>query len=225
MGGIAGYTCFLRKSGTSTAVVDEALSLVTGTTFQITAAAKRVIDPNVSWVLEEDNVAVPVSRLVSIDFVNGVFEVTGVTGTLTFTGNYLPLTTASEELADVTSFTLNESTNLLDKTVMTGTTGMHSAIKRRMVGLRDVELSVDCIAEPADLAALDALMTSGAHMVTEVYFGSDSIPRFRGYCKLESVDRSSSVDGRVETSLGFKIAAVTDPTYGKVASYSYRTHP
>lgn len=221
---IQGYSCLLRRSGASTAVTDEAVSQVTGTTYRITAEARRCIDPDVTWVLEDDNVAIAYSAIVSVDYAHGVFVLAAPPGgAVTFTGSYLPLTTSAEVIVDARSFGLNESTDLLDTTVMAGTTSLHAAVRRRVTGLKDAELTVESIAAPSAHSALYTLMQSGDPVVTEVFFGTDAAPRFRGFCKLDGIEVSGDVGDLIVANLSFKIAAIRNAASGFVASYSYRS--
>lgn len=114
--GFAGYVVLMKKSGTSTAMTDEATTQVGATkTYIVTATTKQVLDPAVAIVVEDNAVAVAASNIESINYLTG--EVTFVssytpTGPVTITGNYLPMT----EIAGTRDFTLGMTTSPIDDT-------------------------------------------------------------------------------------------------------------
>lgn len=95
--GFAGYIVDLRKSGTSTVMTDEATTQIGATkSYRITAASKRIIDPYIAVVVEDNNVAVSASNIDNIDYMAGIVTFDAgytVTGPVTITGNYLPTST------------------------------------------------------------------------------------------------------------------------------------
>ena len=217
--GIAGYTCLVRRSGTSTTVSGEACTNTTGNTFRITAAAKRVIDPNMPLNFQDGGATVSFSLISSLDFLNGVVTfATPRGGAITFNGNFLPITTSSEVFLESKSYKLGLKKDLLGTDVFSGTTSLIA--RRRIAGLEDVQLDVESLAQPADLLVLDTAKDNGTVLVTEVYFGADTTPRFRGFCLVENVDRSATVDGLVMTNVTFKIASQTNTTTGLTAGYT-----
>lgn len=224
---VLGYQCLVRKSGTTTAVVDEPCELVSGTTFRITASAKRCVDPDVSWFLEADAVAIPADDVLSADLVNGEFTLSGdvsPSAVITFSGSFLPLTTTAEVLTEAKSFSLGLSTELADTTVFTGTSNMHAGLRRRLATLKDVSLEVESIASHSDLFVLQNYKDNATRVVTEIYFGADGTERFRGYCFIDNIDRSGDVGDLISTAITFKIASTRDAN-GFLASYNFKAQP
>lgn len=231
MTAVAGYTCLVRKSGTSTAVTTEPVSILAGGSsliFRITSAAKRVIDPEVDWSFVNGATTIAYTAIGALDYMNG--EVTflaaqsaGSVTSLHFNGSYLPITTSSDLILDSRSFKLSESADLLDTTVFTGTPTLN--IHSRLAALKDVSLDVESLAKDSDLIQLASTFQGGAPVVTEVYFGSDTAPRFRGICLISNIDEDGSVEGLVKTNLGFKIAAIRNATAGLVAGYTFKAQP
>jgi len=229
---VAGYACLVRKSGTSTAVTAEPIALVAGltpgsVTFRITDSAKRVIDPNVDFCFQNGTTTLAYSTIASLDYMNGIVVFTGAQAggsvtSLSFYGNYLPITTSSDVIMEATSFKLSDSTNLLGTDVFTGGS---INVRRRLAGLKDVSLDVESLATDADLSTLETAQQNGTNVVTEVYFGDVNTPRFRGICLVESVEESAAVDGLKQISLAFKIAAVRNATAGQVAGYAFKAQP
>src|SRR5690606_16541080 len=69
--GFAGYIVKMLKSGNSTSLTDEAMSLVSGKTYQVTDTAKQLLDIGVALVVEDNNVVVSSANIESIDWLFG----------------------------------------------------------------------------------------------------------------------------------------------------------
>ena len=229
---VAGYQCLVRKSGVSTAVTVEPMSIIlagaTSVKFRITDAAKRVIDPNTNFHVQNGSATIAYTSMAALDYMNGELTLTaavaaGSVGSLSFYGSYLPITTSSDTVLDSKSFKLSESTDLLGTDVFTGTSAL--PVRRRLAGLRDVSLDVESLASDADLISLASAQQAGAHVVTEVFFGDVTVPRFRGICLVENIDVSGTVEGLNSTNITFKIAAVRNETSGLVASSVHKAQP
>ena len=86
--GFAGYVGTILKQGTSTAMTAEAMSLVSGKTYQVTASTKRNFNPAVAVTVLDNAVAVNVTNILNIDYLFGrVTFIAGytVTGPVTVT--------------------------------------------------------------------------------------------------------------------------------------------
>ena len=220
----AGYSLLVRKGAVPTTITNESTTIASSTQFIITDASRRVLDPNQPWHLKVGTTSQAFSVISSIDFVSGEINLfsPAATASLTFSGKYIPITTASDVLAEVRDFTLNDSADLLDTTVFTGTT---DRVRRRIPGMQDVDLSVETIAPRTQLDYLSTVKFRGDSVVAEVFFGDASLPRFRGFCKIESIEYSGNFEGLLSSNITFKIAAVEDKTSGQVASYNYTIQP
>lgn len=196
----AGYKCLVRRAGVSTSTSSEAFTSLGGNKFQITSAARRCVDIDTAFHLKDTLGTVAWSRVTAADFAFGEFTVTGVTGALTFYGSYLPLTTSADVIAEAKNYSLSESTDLLDTSVFS------AQFKKRISGLRDVSLSVDLNLNATDMPSLATLAGTGALTVVEVS-NSGFTPLFRAYAKLESLERSGSVDGLIEATVSFLCSA------------------
>ncbi len=232
MTAIPGYACLVRKSGVPTSITTEAGALAPSgqsVTFQISASARRVIDPMSagSWHVKDGVTTIPYTNITSMDYLNGVFTFTGPLlspSSMSFTGFYLPITTSSDVIIETKSWKLTDSADLLDKTVMSGTTAVQ--YRARLQGLKDVAISVETIASDKDLATLASQQFAGAPVVVEIFFGdAASVPRFRGFTQIESIEYGDEVAGLQSANISFKIAAILDSTANKVAGYTYRIHP
>ena len=215
-----GYSLLVRKGGFATTMTNEATTILGSTSFKITDATRRVMDPNQPWHIKVGTTSQAYSVISSVDFVSGEIELksAAASASLTWTGKYIPITTATDTMVEARGFTLNDSNDLLDKTVFTGT---GNRVRLRLAGLNDVDLSVETIAAKQDMAYLSTCHFNGSQVVTEVYFGDATLPRFRGFCKIESIEYSGNVEDLLQTNVTFKIAAVHDTVSNQVAAYTF----
>lgn len=111
--GVAGYNAILKKGGTPTSMTAEAMSLVSGKTYQVTASTKRVLSfANAITVL--DNAVDHTANVESIDYLTGKVTFLSsytVTGPVTITASYIPLTV----IAKARSFTLTQTAAPVDE--------------------------------------------------------------------------------------------------------------
>ena len=114
--GFAGYIVDLRKSGTSTAMVNEATTQIGSTkSYRITSNAHRIIDPYVPVVVKANAVTVAAADIDNIDYLAGIVTFdAGYTpaAPVTIDGNYLPTT----EIAGSRSFTMTMTSEAKDET-------------------------------------------------------------------------------------------------------------
>jgi len=195
----------------------EATTNLSGNTYYITSQAKRCIDPASIWHVK-DGVTTLAYTAVSVNFLFG--EVTlgsAPGGAVTITGNYLPLTTASEFLVNAKGFKVNRSTDMLDVTTFASTLGL----RLRDPGLMDATVSVDMLLSETELNALRTYSDAGTAVVIEIYWGTD--PRLRMYSLIDSIEVSGSVDGLIEASVGFKMATYKSSEGAFFTGYSEKT--
>lgn len=215
---VAGYRCAIRRGGVPTSTVSEPFTLVTTNVYQITSVAKRAIDPTQPWHITNAGATVSYASIGAFDFLFGEVTIPGVTAAIRFTGTFIPLTTASEFLSEVKSHSLSESSDLLDTTVYSGGT---NRTRKRINGLADASISLDMNLNVVDMGSLSSLHKAGATVLLEINTGAS--PVFRGFGKIESIDRSGSVDGLVEASVSWMLAAERDSRTGFIAGYSERS--
>jgi hypothetical protein len=146
--GFPGYAAKILKPGTSTAMSDEAMALVSGKTYRITATAKRAID-RATTVVVEDNAVDHTADVDHIDYLLGTVTFKSaytVTGSVTITGNYFPMTVA---IAKYTGFTLNMTAEALrtsDMPALQANSGYHT----HSPGLKTVTLELPNVFLAAD---------------------------------------------------------------------------
>lgn len=218
-----GYSLLVRKGGFPVATTAEATTNTTGDTYQITSTARRVLNPAAGWHVQDGASTVAYSGISSVDFLSGEITLAAPPGgAVTFYGQYIPITTATDTLFECRDFTLTDEADLLDTTIFTGTT---DRTRRRIQGLNDVTLSAETLMGKDQMAYLSTVKFRGDNVVTEVYFGDASLPRFRGFCKVESIETSGNVEDLLSTSIVFKMATVHDTVANQVASYTYTVQP
>jgi hypothetical protein len=209
MAATAGYNAKLYRSGTSTAMTAEATTLVTGKTYRITNAAKRMLDPSVAVVVEDSGS--PVVPLF-IDYLHGLVTfhpLYTVLGPITIDANYLPLT----QIADVYNASFSTSVMMLDDTVY------EDAQVSRKAGLKDISGSFSCYDEGA--TALSSLLAAGTVLyLTWQQTGSGSTGHLRARVLLESEDVSAAVDGLIESTYNFTGASLKS-VEGRDVSWSF----
>lgn len=233
MTAIAGYACLVRKSGTSTAITAESCASISvgSTAFQVTDSTKRVIDPRADFNFKDGSTTIAYSNILSLDFLNGrVSFSAAVAGALTFNGSFLPITTSSDIILETKSFSLGQSVDLQDATVLTGSTTNYAHV--RVPTLKDVTLSVDSLSTATLLGSLSSAMFNGQPVITEVFFGDQNTPRFRGFMQIDSISNAEAVDGLMDTTVDFKVAAILStpglvPVFnpGLVAGFTFIAQP
>jgi len=208
----AGYSAKLYRSGTSTSMTAEATTLVTGKTYRITNAAKRMLDPAVAVVVDDGGSPVSASDILLIDYLHGLVTFDPsytVSGAITFDANYLPLS----QIADVYNASFSTSVMMLDDTVYEDTT------VSRKAGLKDLSGSFSAYDEAA--TAISSLMAAGTVLyLTWMQTGSATADHLRARVLLESEDASVAVDGLVETTYNV-VGASTKSVEGRDVSWSF----
>ena len=144
--GIAGYQAVIKKSGTPTTMTAEACNLVSGKTYQVTAATKRVIS-YADGLTVLDNAVDQTANVISIDYLTGKVTFATAytpTGAITVTGKYMPMTQAAKGR----SFNLQLSVNQLDETGYDDAQG-NTGYRVFDEGLRSVSLELGGISKAA----------------------------------------------------------------------------
>lgn len=213
----AGYTCLIRRSGVGSAVTSEVMQVDSGTTYRITNSARRAVDTEVAWHLKDGAACVAWTNVTGLDLAFGRVTLgTPPTGTLTFNGNFLPMTTSAEIVSEAKGFTLSESSDVLDKTVFTST----SRMMKKTYGLQDASLSVDLFVNPTDMPRLATLSANAGIVLMEINSGVSSL--FRGYGRIDSLERSATVDGLVEATVNVTLNGERHEPTGLISGYTDR---
>ena len=145
--GVAGYTAAIKKGGTSTTVSAGAMTLVSGKTYRINDATKRMMSL-ANPVTVYDNAVNHTADLLSIDYLNGTVTFAAaytVTGAVTMDYFYLPLTT----LGKGRSFSLTQSAAEIDDTDYAAAQA-NGGWRTHSLGLKQVGLEVGNIWDAAN---------------------------------------------------------------------------
>ena len=214
----AGFQCSVRRGGIPTTVTAEACTTLSSTRFQVTAAARRCIDPSVTWTLKAGGTPIPTASIAAFDFLFGEVTLTAPTAgvAVTLDGTFIPLTSGTELVTEVKSHSFTQSSDLLDTTVYSPT----GSFKKRIYGMADASISMDMLVNTTDVPRLATLLSSGQNAFFEINSGFS--PVFRGIGKITKLDRSTSVDGLVEASVEWVLAAERDTVTGFIVGYSER---
>lgn len=198
-------------------MTDEACSLVTGNTYQVTNAAKRVIDPRQTVTVKDGGSPVAASGY-TFDYLHGrVTFVSPPGGAVTVTATYLPRI----QFGCANSFDLNETRENLDRTCFQPDAAAGEAARRYMLGLKTAsgtitQLDVDTAMygsggantlreEIMELADVDDFW------VLSIEFGNGKI--WRGFVIFNEFSRSAGLDSVIETNLSWNLAP-PDGTFG-----------
>ncbi len=216
----AGYKAVIRMTGTPTAQTAQATALVTGKTYQITTASKRIIAPTVAVTIKDNGVLVAAANILSIDYLFGMvtfIPAYTVVGAITFaTFTYLPTTAISY----AKSYDFSISRDLLDSTVF-NTTGF----KTWKVGLKDAEGSISMVGfsdESINSETLIAKHVAGTSYLLELDPTGAGTEYRRFWVKLDSLAPKADVGGLVEDTISWKATGVTS-TDGYPASFAFGT--
>jgi hypothetical protein len=189
----------------------------TGNTYRITSSARRAIDVETDWHLKDGVACVAWSNVSAIDLAFGrVTLLSAPTGTLFFNGNFLPMTTSAEIITEAKSFTLTESADVLDKTVFTST----SRMMKKTYGLQDATISIDLFVNATDMPRLATLSANTGTVLMEINSGVSTV--FRGYGKIDSLERSVAVDGLIEATMNVTLNGERHEPTGLISGYTER---
>lgn len=200
--GFAGYVATIMKAGTSTTLTTEAMSLVSGKTYQITAAAKRALNHAVTTTVYDNAVAVNASNILSIDYLFG--RVTFVssytpTGPITLTGAYFPLVAVGCSNA----FTLTQTANAVDNTCM-DVAKANDGHRTFEYGLKTVSLDLTGIYKPAN-DFLD-LLKNRAELIIEINPDGNGKAVARGFFKAMNTGQSGDVGDLEQETITFNLS-------------------
>ena len=209
--GFAGYMAKLLKPGTPTAMAAEATTFVSGKTYRITAATKRIIDRSAALTVFDAAVD-HTADVESVDFLFGTvtFKSTyTVGGAVTVTGTYLPMTT----LAKFTSYTLNQTAEPIktsDMPALQANGGWDTFI----AGLKSVSLDLPTVFASAD--AWHTALTTRAEYVIEVNPDGAGLGATgsvaRGFFRLMTAPQSGDVGALEEQTLHFELSVPLQAT-------------
>lgn len=194
--GTPGKNSKLYLGGTSTAMVDEACTEVSGTDFQVTDSARRVLDPDPSvGVVVKVNGATVSPDTYEVNYYFGIitFDTSQTGSAVTVTANYIPRHMLALAHAVDPQFSHGEA-----ETVCFGNAGTS-----RIVTISDLEASISTY--DAGLTVLDggtltltAALFGQSPKLFEYDPGDPSGEVYRAWVRLFEQSHSSPVDGAVD---------------------------
>jgi hypothetical protein len=197
----AGHRTTVKVHGTAVAMTDEACTENSGTEFQISNAAKQVLNPAASVVVESGGTPLVYGTDYTLDYLFGrVLMLADRTGeTITVTGQYLPLI----DVAEARECEFKRSKSLPESTVF------GDAARKRTPALEDLSGSLNTLASldqeyESGNSLYDALQDGTAKLLE---YGSDDFPdgpMLRAWVLFESGNEASKYDGLRESGLSFQ---------------------
>lgn len=204
MAAVADYLTTIKIGGTTTAVTAAATTNTSGNIYQITTAARRVIDPGVAVTVKDGGVAI--TSGVTIDPLFGIITLASPAGgAVTVDYSYIPLLT----LASCREYKFSMSRQGLDST--NHDTGLYHT---RIPGLVDMSGSLSTFEiqsydhDPgAGTAVLLTLINSGTPVLLERTPSGGSI--LRAWVLLSSLENGGAVADLNDLAVAFELAART----------------
>lgn len=201
-----GYSTTIKAGGPSTAMVAEACA-GSGTAWQVTNTARRIIDPAVAVTVKDNGVAVA-ADLYTVDYLFGNITFTASkVGPITIDGNYLTPVDVAEakeatfklerEMLDGTSFSASSDG------YMRKTPGMFSA-SGSLTTLKPLQADLDA---GAGTTILSTLLTSGTQFILEIRPGGAG-NYFRAWVLIEGADQKIAPGALYEGTVSWVSAPV-----------------
>lgn len=201
--GFAGYVCkIMQQTGSVVVITDEAMSLVSGKTYQITNAAHRLLDMSTAVVVEDNGVAVSTANIESIDYLFG--RVTFIssytpTGPITITGGYF----ATVQVAGTRSFTLTMTAADVDDTTMPSAQAS-SGHRQRHLGLRTASLELGGVYALSN--GFRAALVARSRLLVEINPDGNSKSVARGWFRYTQQGSSGNVGALEEETVTLTLA-------------------
>lgn len=137
--GYSGYQTIIKKSGASTVITNEAMTLVSGKTYQITDPTKRLLNQAVTAVVKCNGVD-QTANVLNIDYLFGTVTFASAftpTTPVTYTGAYLP----SSQICSMNKFSLTMQAEAVDNTDLC-VAQSNGGFKQYSLGLKTVGLEL-----------------------------------------------------------------------------------
>lgn len=215
--GFSGYLAEIKKVGTSTTFTGEAMTLVSGKTYQIDDATKEIWDRSEA-TMDILDAASPVSAadILNIDYLFG--RVTFVAsfspgGSVTATGKSFPVAA----IGKANTYSLTMTAESIDETDFVIAQG-NSGTKIFKPGLRSVALELGGIFDSSENAKID--LQNRTEVIVEIDPAGDGSSIARGFFKLATTGQSGSVGALEEETLNFALT-VPDETTNAIIEYPF----
>jgi hypothetical protein len=203
--GFAGYLATIKKSGTPTTTTGEAMTLVSGKTYQVTNSAKRLMDRTVVPIVK-DNAVDHTSDVESYDYLNGTVTFkSAFTPTTPITMDYTYLPTAVVGCSN--EFTLTQSANANDNTCMDTAQG-NDGNRTFEYGLKTVSLQLNGIYKSAN--GFKDLLINRDELIIEINPDGTGKNVARGYFRAVTTGQSGDVGDLEAETITFNLSVPDD---------------
>lgn len=198
----AAWATAVKVTGAAVVVTAEAAALLTGKRYQVTNAARRIIDPSATVTVKDNGVTVAAANILAIEHLFGIVEFVGgytVTGPVTLDFSYLP----TYQVAECNAGSFEMSREQLDSSVF------ESQWRKKTPGLLDfsgtlkslqIQL-VDIDTVTGGTQSIDVWLKAGTHRVLDVLFATGE--RLRAWVLFGSHNVTSELDGLVTVDIAF----------------------
>lgn len=204
----AGFEAKVKKAGTPTSFTTEAMSLVSGKTYQITDFTKSLWDYDETLTIFDNASPVATSNIESIDYMFGIVTFTSaysVTGPITATGTYIP--TASFGCANSVSLTQNAEA-VLDSCFET--IQDNNGFNAYRAGLKTVSAELSGFYRTTN--DFFELLKAREAFVLEIDWEGNGETMCRGVFRVGSTSLSGDVGANEEFSASFVLSTPEDVT-------------
>ena len=199
--GYAGYVATIKKSGTSTAMTGEAMTLVSGKTYQISTASKEVWDRTATFTVY-DGVTDVTAQVESYDYLFGKVTFLSsytVVGSITVDGSYLPTTAYGTGQ----SFTLTQNANAIDTTDY-DTAQANGGFMTYTNGLRTVKLDISGFFNTSN--GFKTLLAARSEIIIEINPDGAGNSLCRGFFKPMTTGQSGDVGAQENETVSFELS-------------------
>jgi hypothetical protein len=205
--GYAGYMATIKQAGTPTTMTGEAATQLTGKYYQITNAAKRVIDRATALVVY-DGVVDKTAEVENVDYLFGIVKFKNsytIVGTITLDGKYMPLATVGKARA----YTLTQSADAIDTTDFNNAS-TNGGFKTFIPGLRTVTLELPGVYDAA--TDFQQTLIDRDELIIEVNPDGAGKSLCRGFFRMTSTKQSGNVGALEEETVSFSLSVPIEDT-------------
>lgn len=199
----AAWQVAVKVTGAAVAVTAEATTFLTGKRYQVTNAARRILDPSAAITVKDNGVAVAAANILAIEHLFGIVEfVSGytVTGPVTLDASYLP----TYSVAECNSISTSISRELVDSSVF------ESQWRKKTPGLLDFSgtlkslqiQTVDIDTVTGGTQSVDGWLKAGTHRVLDILFATGA--RLRAWVLFGEHSPAAELAGVVTVDVAFQ---------------------
>ncbi|MFV2014007.1 MAG: hypothetical protein ACC656_01140, partial [Candidatus Heimdallarchaeota archaeon] len=202
--GFAGYLATILKQGTTTVMTGEAMTLVSGKTYQINLATREIWDRAATFVVY-DNAVDQTANVESIDYLFGkvtFLSAYTVTGPVTVDGNYFPTLT----LGKAQTYGLTQTAAVIDTTDF-ATAQANGGFLTSDPGLRNADLELAGFFDATSNFSAELQNRNELIIAINPTGTGDSIAR--GFYRLVTAAQQGDVGALEEETLNFALSVPT----------------